>query len=125
MTVRQHGRCAVQCTHLMGLVRGSVPKLLAGSLLTDELFRVDASRDYPPIRVKNDRAPRSREMLLGEHVLEDAVRYPDDHRVTAASAFILNGYINQRHPAVFEATEMALPCFTQPQKTYGRRACGS
>src|SRR6516162_4247404 len=109
----------------MGPVWRSVPKLLASSLLTDVPFRVDASRDHHPIRVKNDRAPRSREMFLGQHVLEDAVRHLDEHRVKPASAFILNGYFNQLHPAVFNATEMALSCFTQPQRTYGRRACGS
>src|SRR5215469_10692474 len=120
MTVRRQGRCAFQYSHLMGLVRRSVPKLLTSSLLTDELFRADASRDYPPIRVKNDRVPRSREMLLGEHVLENAVRHPDDHRVEPSSAFVLNGYVNQHHPAVFNASEIALPRFTQSQS-----ACSS
>src|SRR6516164_27507 len=104
----------------MGPVRRSVPKLLASTLLTDELFRTDASRDYHPIRVENDWGPRSWEMLRGEHVLEDAVRHPDDHRVDASSAFVLNGYVNQLHPAVFDATETALPSFTQSQS-----ACGS
>src|SRR6516164_5036220 len=109
----------------MGPIRGSVPKLLAGTLLTDELFRADCSRDDHPVRVKNGCSPRSREMLLGQHVLEDAVRHLDDHRIEPSSAFVLNGYIKQLHPVVFDATEMALCYFTQPQKTYGRRAHGN
>src|SRR6516165_174099 len=107
----------------MGPIRGSVSKLLAGTLLTDELFRAECSRDDHPIRVKNGCSPRSWEMLLGQHVLEDAVGHPDDHRVEPSSAFILNGYINELHPVVFNAAEMTVPCFTQPQKANSRRAC--
>src|SRR5437016_204105 len=124
MTVRRHGRCASQCTHLMGSVRRRVPKLLTWSLLTDELFRADAFRDYHPIRVKNDWGPRSRKMLLGQQILEEAIRHSDHHRIEPSSAFIFNGYVNQLHPAILDATETALPSFTQSQRARGSYSSG-
>ena len=57
MTVRRNRRYPVKYAHLVDLVRQIVAKFLTSTFVTNELFRVNAARDYDPILVENDRAP--------------------------------------------------------------------
>src|SRR6516162_8435516 len=109
MAVRRKRRCPFKQTHLMRFVCRSVSEFLTGSIVTDELFRVNAARDYDPIRIENYGAPVSRKMLRDEYLLEDIVGHPDYHRVEPLPALVLNWHIDHCEPAVFNATQISLP----------------
>ena len=78
----------------MRFVCRSVSEFLPGTLVTDELFWINAACDYDPIRIENYGTPVSRKMLLDKYSLEDIGRHSDYHRVEPLPDLVLNWHID-------------------------------